>query len=81
MNGEYIPFSDWRGPGAQFAVLKQCGADFSQPYNAHTNRTSGGPTGLVRFMGVTCDPDCAQWATAFDDCVCTNKAGHAVIEV
>ncbi|KAL0044223.1 hypothetical protein WJX82_005024 [Trebouxia sp. C0006] len=24
-------------------------------------------------MGVTCDPDCAQWATAFDDCVCTHK--------
>lgn len=24
-------------------------------------------------MGVICDPGCAQWATAFDDCVCTNK--------
>ena len=32
-------------------------------------------------MGVTCDPDCAQWATAFDDCVCTTKASHAVTEV
>ena len=32
-------------------------------------------------MGVICDPGCAQWATAFDDCVCTNKASHVVIEV
>ena len=25
------------------------------------------------FMGVTCDPECVEWAKAFDDCVCTNK--------
>lgn len=24
-------------------------------------------------MGVTCDPECAEWAKAFDDCVCTDK--------
>ena len=24
-------------------------------------------------MGITCDPECAAWAKAFDDCVCTDK--------